>query len=85
MRTGRNGHRDPMTDQLPVPTIDDDPDPGNLAGGPDAVAQKGPFPPVPPDEPLTEQLAEEIPDELQEPEEPDSSTAESDPAQEPTD
>jgi hypothetical protein len=70
---------------IPEPKIDPDPDPGNEAGGVDAVHENGTFPPVPPDEPLSAQMAEEaVPDELQTGEEPDRDADTEDPSKEPT-
>lgn len=74
-----------MTENIPEPTVDEDPDPGNAAGGVDAPEQEVPFPPVPPDEPLSAQMTDEVPDEVQEPEEPDSEADVEDPTAEPTD
>jgi hypothetical protein len=72
-------------DDIPEPKIDPDPDPGNEAGGVDAVEDGGTFPPVPPDEPLSAQMAdEEVPDELKEPEDPDSEANIDDPTAEPS-
>jgi hypothetical protein len=72
-------------DNIPEPKIDPDPDPGNEAGGVDAVEENGTFPPVPPDEPLSAQMAEEkMPDEIKEPEEPDSDANVGDPSAEPS-
>ena len=71
-------------DNIPEPRIDPDPDPGNEAGGVDAVPENGTFPPVPPDEPLSAQMAEEkMPDELQEREVPDREADVDDPSKEP--
>jgi hypothetical protein len=70
---------------IPEPQIDPDPDPGNEAGGVDAIPDNGTFPPVPPDEPLNAQMEdEEVPDEIQEPEEPDSGANTEDPSTEPS-
>jgi len=72
-------------DNIPEPRIDPDPDPGNEAGGVDAVEENGTFPPVPPDEPLSAQMAEEtMPDGIKEPEEPDSDANVDDPSAEPS-
>jgi hypothetical protein len=71
-------------DNIPEPQVDLDPDPGNEAGGVDAVPENGTFPPVPPDEPMSAQMAdEEVPDELQEREEPDRAADTEDPSSEP--
>jgi hypothetical protein len=73
-----------MEDNVPEPQVDPDPDPGNQAGGVDAVPENGTFPPVPPDEPLNAQMEEEtVPDEVQEPENPDSDANTEDPTTEP--
>lgn len=70
---------------IPEPHIDPDPDPGNEAGGVDAVPENGTFPPVPPDEPLNAQMEEEdVPEEVQEPEEPDTGANVDDPSAEPS-
>ena len=72
-------------DNIPEPTIDPDPDPGNEAGGVDAVEDGGLMPPVPPDEPLNAQMAdEEVPDELKGREEPDREADTEDPSREPS-
>jgi hypothetical protein len=69
---------------IPEPTIDRDPDPGNEAGGVDAVPEHGTFPPVPPDEPLNAQMEEEdVPEEIQEGEDPDRAADTDDPTSEP--
>jgi hypothetical protein len=69
---------------IPEPKIDPDPDPGNEAGGVDAVREQGTFPPVPPDEPLNAQMEEEtVPDEIQEREQPDREADTDDPSAEP--
>jgi hypothetical protein len=86
---GRIGHwgrmGEDMEDNIPEPQVDADPDPGNEAGGVDAVPENGIFPPVPPDEPLNAQMQEEtVPDELQEPESPDSDANTEDPTSEPS-
>ena len=71
-------------DNIPEPQVDPEPDPGNEAGGVDAAETNGTFPPVPPDEPLNAQMEEEeIPDEIQRPEEPDSAAETEDPTPEP--
>ena len=70
---------------IPEPKVDPDPDPGNEAGGVDAVREKAPFPPVPPDEPLSAQMsAEAVPDEIQTGEEPDTGANIEDPSTEPS-
>jgi len=69
---------------IPEPKIDPDPDPGNEAGGVDAVPEHGTHPPVPPDEPLNAQMEEEdVPDEIQEGEQPDRAADTEDPSTEP--
>ena len=74
-----------MSDNIPEPQVDADPDPGNEAGGVDAVEENGTFPPVPPEEPLNAQMAdEEVPEEIQEPEEPDTDANVEDPSAEPS-
>ena len=75
---------DDADDNIPEPTVDADPDPGNEAGGVDAVPDNGTIPPVPPDEPLNAQMEEEdVPDEVQESEEPDREPDTADPSSEP--
>lgn len=72
-------------DNIPEPKLDPDPDPGNEAGGVDAVPEQGTFPPVPPDEPLSAQMADEdVPDAVQSSEEPDRPADEGDPGSEPS-
>lgn len=72
--------------EIPEPKIDPDPDPGNEAGGVDAVPENGTFPPVPPDEPLNAQMEDEVvPDEAREPEGQDSAANVRDPSAEPPD
>lgn len=68
----------------PEPQVDQDPDPGNEAGGADAVAEQTSLPPVTPDVPLSAQLDEDVPDEIQEPEEPDSEANVENPSTEPS-
>lgn len=69
----------------PEPTIDADPDPGNGAGGADAVTEETSIPPVTPDVPLSAQLDEDIvPDEIQEGETPDTDANTEDPSSEPS-
>jgi hypothetical protein len=69
---------------IPEPKVDPEPDPGNEAGGVDAVTEHGTFPPVPPDEPLNAQMEEEdVPDEIQEGEKPDRAPDTEDPSSEP--
>jgi len=76
-----------MTDPgpAPEPTIDDDPDPGNEAGGTDAVEEETGWPPVTPETPLSAQFADEdVPDEVSAPEQPDSEANVEDPSAEPS-
>ena len=74
-----------MSENIPEPQVDPDPDPGNLAGGADAVDDGGLTPPVPPDEPLNAQMEdEEMPEELTEKEEPDRAADTEDPTSEPS-
>jgi len=85
---GANGHFARMgettDDNIPEPKVDPDPDPGNEAGGVDAVPENGTFPPVPPDEPMSAQMADEkMPDEIQEREAPDRDADTEDPGSEP--
>lgn len=71
---------------IPEPKIDPDPDPGNEAGGVDAVHEQGTFPPVPPDEPLNAQMVdEELPDATRQPESQDTAANTQDPGTEPPD
>jgi hypothetical protein len=70
-------------DNIPEPQVDPDPDPGNEAGGVDAVEENGTFPPVPPDEPLNAQMEDEkVPEEIKEQEEPDRPADTEDPSKE---
>jgi hypothetical protein len=70
-------------DNIPEPQVDPDPDPGNEAGGVDAVEENGTFPPVPPDEPLNAQMEDEkVPEEIKEQEEPDRPADTDDPSKE---
>ena len=68
----------------PEPRVDADPDPGNEAGGTDAVEEKAPMPPVTPDSPLPAQLEEDLPEEVTEPEGPDTEANIEDPSTEPS-
>ena len=71
-------------EQIPEPTVDEDPDPGNAAGGVDAVEEEHLVPPVPAGEPLNAQMADEkVPDELLEPEGHDREADIDDPSKEP--
>jgi hypothetical protein len=86
---GANGHFAAMGEDtnstIPEPKVDPDPDPGNEAGGVDAVPENGTFPPVPPDEPMSAQMADEkMPDEIQEQEAPDRDADTEDPSSEPS-
>jgi hypothetical protein len=72
--------------EIPEPKIDPEPDPGNEAGGVDAVHENGTFPPVPPDEPLNAQMQEEaVPDQALEPEPQDTEANVENPTVEPPD
>lgn len=73
-----------MTSQIPEPTIDDEPDPGNEAGGPDAVVEPTTVPPLNPEVPLPPDIEDVVPDEIQEPEEPDSEANVEEPSAEPS-
>ncbi|MET3962755.1 hypothetical protein ABIE44_002689 [Marmoricola sp. OAE513] len=70
-----------------TPTIDENPDPGNAAGGTDAIEDPTPSTeetPLTRDLPASEHVdQEQIPDELQEPEGPDSEANLDDPSAEP--
>ena len=70
----------------PEPTIDQDPDEGNAAGGVDAVEEPVVTDPLTPDSPLNAQLDEDVtvPDAISEPEEPDSEANTEDPSAEPS-
>jgi hypothetical protein len=68
----------------PEPHIDEDPDPGNEAGGTDAVEEDTAIPPVTPDVPSAQLTDDEVPDEIQEPEEPDSEANIENPSTEPS-
>jgi hypothetical protein len=69
----------------PEPTVDEDPDLGNAAGGTDAVEEPVLIPPLTPDTPLNAQLEDEtVPDEISEPEEADSEANIDDPSAEPS-
>lgn len=69
----------------PVPEIDPEPDEGNEAGGVDAVENPSVVPPVTPDVPLSAQVTDDqVPDGIQEPEEPDSDANTEDPSAEPS-
>jgi len=68
----------------PEPQVDADPDPGNEAGGPDAVEDRVPLP-ITPDTPLSAQLdGQDVPDSIQAPEEPDTEANVDDPSAEPS-
>lgn len=76
---------DPEVAPAPVPTIDEDPDLGNAAGGTDAVEEPVVVDPLTPDVPLNAQLDDEhVPDEISKPEEPDSEANTEDPTSEPS-
>jgi len=68
----------------PRPEVDEDPDPGNQAGGPDAVEEETVLPPVTPDTPSAQLQDEDLPDEVSEPESPDSEANVDDPSAEPS-
>lgn len=71
-------------DAIPEPTIDEDPDPGNEAGGTDAIEEDTTLPPLTRDVPLSAQVDDdEIPDSLQEPEGRDREADLDDPSKEP--
>lgn len=68
----------------PEPQVDAEPDPGNEAGGTDAVEEDTSLPPVTPDVPLSAQMEDDdVPDEIQEPEDPDTEANLEDPSAEP--
>lgn len=70
--------------EAPVPQVDDDPDPGNEAGGTDAIEEDTSIPPVTPDVPLSAQMDDDdVPEAIQEPEEQDSEANLEDPSAEP--
>jgi hypothetical protein len=67
------------------PEIDENPDLGNAAGGADAVEEPTPPEPLTPEVPRSAQMDhEDIPDELKEPEGPDSEANIDDPSAEPS-
>jgi hypothetical protein len=69
----------------PEPQIDQNPDLGNEAGGADAIDEATVIPPLTPDVPLSAQVDDQIvPDELKEPEGPDSEIDDDDPNPEPS-
>ena len=69
----------------PEPQIDADPDPGNEAGGPDAVEEETGWPPVTPDTPLSAQIDDDdMPDGVTQPESKDSDANVDDPSAEPS-
>ena len=74
-----------MDIQAPEPRIDANPDEGEAAGGVDAVTAPHPPDPVIPEPPISAQLdQDEIPDEVEEPEEPDTGAQEAQPQGEET-
>lgn len=77
-----------MIDPAPEPTVDENPDPGAAAGGPDAIEEPTPGTeetPVTRDVPQAAHAdKEEIPEELKEPEGPDSEANIDDPSAEPS-
>lgn len=68
----------------PEPQIDAEPDPGNEAGGPDAVEEDTSIPPLTPDVPSAQLEDDDVPDEIQEPEKPDTEANIDDPNPEPS-
>ena len=70
------------------PQLDEDPDPGAAVGGTDAIAEPTPGteePPLTREVPASAQVdRDEIPDELQQPEGPDSEANMDDPSAEPS-
>jgi len=77
--------RTPVPSIVPEPKIDDDPDPGNEAGGPDSIEEDTSIPPLTPDVPLSAQLEDDaVPDEIQEPETPDTEANTENPSAEPS-
>jgi len=82
---GHGNAQEEDTMNIPEPKIDPEPDPGNAAGGVDAPPENGTFPPVPPDEPLSAQMEDEVPDEAREPEQQDRDANVTDPSVEPPD
>jgi hypothetical protein len=83
MNHAPDGQERSMTD-IPEPTIDADPDPGDAAGGVDAPEPDKPETPVTPDVPLSAQVDDDdIPDAIQEPEGQDSEANVEDPSAEP--
>ena len=68
----------------PEPQIDPEPDPGNEAGGTDAVEEETTFPPVTPETPLSAQIDDsDMPDEVSELEPSDTDANQEDPTAEP--
>jgi hypothetical protein len=67
----------------PEPVIDEEPDEGNAAGGVDAVEEPVNTDPVTPDPPTSDD-EDELPDEVTEPEEPDTEANTEDPSVEPS-
>lgn len=66
------------------PTVDENPDPGNTAGGTDAVEEDS-APPVSRELPVADQVThEDVPQELLEPEGPDREANTEDPSTEPS-
>lgn len=72
------------TGARPVPRIDEEPDEGNAAGGVDAVAEPKEINPLTPDVPSAQLDEDDVPDQIQEPEEPDSEANIDDPNPEPS-
>lgn len=82
-----NGHLVTMsqTGARPEPQIDPDPDEGNAAGGVDAIEEPVQVPPLTPDVPSAQLSDDDVPDAIQEGEEPDSDANVEDPSAEPAD
>ncbi|MCW2857962.1 MAG: hypothetical protein JWR52_3577 [Marmoricola sp.] len=77
--------RTPVPSIVPIPSVDADPDPGNEVGGTDAVEEDTVTPPVTPDVPLSAQMTnDQVPDEIQQPEKPDSEANVENPSAEPS-
>lgn len=66
--------------EAPEPKIDSEPDPGDAAGGVDAVEARRPENPVTPEPPIGEHPYDDVvPDAVSEPEEPDTDAVETQP------
>ncbi len=68
----------------PEPQIDADPDPGNEAGGTDAIEIETSVPPVTRDVGSAQLDDDDVPDEIQQAEEPDTEANTDDPSAEPS-